>query len=1086
MINKALASKKAPNPYPGLRAYRADEHDLFFGRERQLDELLRKLRANRFLAVVGNPGSGKSSLVRCSLLPKLLDGFTGQAGGQEWRIALSRPGENPFGNLSTQLAQQGALHKRESIAPNYPVTIEALLRRGDLGLVDAVKDRISDLQPKDNLLVVIDQFDEIFRYSQSSKKAQEDAAAFVRLLLAAAQQKELPIYVIITMRSSFLGECTDFRGLPESINDGQFLVPRMKPDDLRRVIIEPMLLQGATIDPALPDKVLADCGEDFDNLPLLQHALMRTWEHWSRRFNNKPVSVRNYERMGGVGASLSRHAEEAYKEVLRYGQDSKEVEICEMLFRGMVDRGPDGRAVGRPVSIKTIMQLSEASLEEVKAVVYVFSQPGRAFIKVPAPSEMEKDTLVFIANENLIQTWTRLHRWVYEKEFRFADLYMRLAATAGLHYEGQASYLVNPELQLALNWRDEEEPNVFWASRYKEERSATFRETMQFLDASKQEQEKRVREEEEAQRQKVARARRIATISILIGVIASIAFLFGLYETANATRARTAADTFAKDARLQSYQAELSKEQARKRGFEAQKAAVIARREKEIADLASLRAIASDLEARQNAAAANAAAARAEENFIEAEAQREKASENEQKAIIEQGKAEKQAELAEERRVEAEKLRNINQAQTLAIKSTEVENADMQGLLAKEAFDLNKKYEGDPYDPYVYKGLMEARRSLALSYDGDANYGMLNQKPQSLSRVGDIRAFEVIVDKQGQQWVYTTGSDGLLLKWKLKDYQSQRERNAEPPKIIGQQRRVFRSLDISPDGRWLVRGGDGLFVELYDMKDLAKGPVKLNVHNGRKVFHLAFLPDSKGFISVGSDQLIRFCNLENTITVAQSPTTIKDFELSKDGRYLAGIGHGEKVVVWDLTTGESVFDLSSEAGSNVNATAIAFSPNDRYIAVGYQNGTISIWDLSKGAAARPERFPKVHNALVSDLAFSNDGGMFASCSLDKTAKLWVLNKKTNAYTEPEFQPITLAGHDSWVSSIGFSEGGDKVITATKEGVLYLWPTNTELLADELCPRLKEQRMSNPNWKKYVGTLDGNSSDGRTPDSACGN
>lgn len=1086
MIKKALASKKAPNPYPGLRAYHAEEHHLFFGRERQLDELLRKLRANRFLAVVGNPGSGKSSLVRCSLIPKLLDGFTGQAGGQEWRIALSKPGDNPFGHLSTQLAQQGALHKRESIAPNYPVTIEALLRRGDLGLVDAVKDRISDLRPKDNLLLVIDQFDEIFRYSQSSKEAQEDAAAFVRLLLAAAQQKELPIYVIITMRSSFLGECTDFRGLPEAINDGQFLVPRMKPDDLRRVIIEPMLVQGATIDPALPDKILADCGEDFDNLPLLQHALMRTWEHWSRRFNNKPVSVRNYERMGGVGVSLSRHAEEAYKEVLRYGADSKEVEICEMLFRAMVDRGPDGRAVGRPVRIKTIMQLSEASLEEVKAVIYVFSQTGRAFIKAPAPSEMEKDTLVSIANENLIQTWKRLHRWVYEKEFRFADLYTRLAATAGLHYEGQASYLVNPELQVALNWREEEQPNAFWASRYKEERSATFLETMQFLDSSKQEQEKRVREEEEAQRQKVARARRIATIGIVVGVIASIAFLFGLYETANATRARTAADISAEEARLQSYQAEISKEQAGKRGFEAQKAALIARREKQLADLATLRALESDLEARQNATAANVAAARAEQNFEEAESQREKAYENAQKALDEQRKAEKQATLAEERRVEAEKLRNINQAQTLAIKSTEVENADLQGLLAKEAFDLNKKYEGDPYDPYVYKGLMEARRSLALSYDGDANHGVLNQKPKGLSRVGDIRAFEVIKDKQGQQWVYTTGSDGLLLKWKLKNYLSQRERNSEPPQIIGQQRRVFRSLDISPDGRWLIRGGDGLFVELYDMQNLDKGPVKLNVHNGRKVYHLAFLPDSKGFISVGSDQLIRFCNLENAITVAQSPTSIKDFELSKDGRYLAGIGQGEKVIVWDLTTGETVFDLSSESDADVNATALAFSPNDRYISVGYQNGTIAIWDLSKGAAARPERFPRVHNALVSDISFSNDGAMFASSSLDKTAKLWVINKKTNPYTEPEFQPVTLTGHDSWVSSIGFSEGGDQVISATKEGLLYLWPTHADMLADELCPRLKDRRMSDADWKKYVGTLKEKNADGRTPVSACGN
>ena len=88
-----------PNPFPGLRPFEADEELLFFGRENEIDELLRKLRTERFVAVVGTSGSGKSSLVRSGLMPSLEGGFMAGA-GSTWRIALMRPGDAPIRNLA--------------------------------------------------------------------------------------------------------------------------------------------------------------------------------------------------------------------------------------------------------------------------------------------------------------------------------------------------------------------------------------------------------------------------------------------------------------------------------------------------------------------------------------------------------------------------------------------------------------------------------------------------------------------------------------------------------------------------------------------------------------------------------------------------------------------------------------------------------------------------------------------------------------------------------------------------------------------------------------------------------------------------
>src|SRR5579863_989366 len=96
------------NPFPGLRPFEAEEDYLFFGREKQIDELLRRLRSTRFLTVLGSSGSGKSSLVRAGLIPALQGGFMMSA-GSSWRIATFRPAGDPIGNLALALSNPEVL-----------------------------------------------------------------------------------------------------------------------------------------------------------------------------------------------------------------------------------------------------------------------------------------------------------------------------------------------------------------------------------------------------------------------------------------------------------------------------------------------------------------------------------------------------------------------------------------------------------------------------------------------------------------------------------------------------------------------------------------------------------------------------------------------------------------------------------------------------------------------------------------------------------------------------------------------------------------------------------------------------------------
>ena len=128
------------NPFPGLRPFEPDEDHLFFGRERETDDLLRLLRSHRFLSVVGTSGSGKSSLVRCGLIPSLQSGFMVNA-GPNWRVSILRPGEDPIGHLAEALDAPDVIGARdEDLASTNRVLLDAPLRRGTLGLVDAVAD----------------------------------------------------------------------------------------------------------------------------------------------------------------------------------------------------------------------------------------------------------------------------------------------------------------------------------------------------------------------------------------------------------------------------------------------------------------------------------------------------------------------------------------------------------------------------------------------------------------------------------------------------------------------------------------------------------------------------------------------------------------------------------------------------------------------------------------------------------------------------------------------------------------------------------------------------------------------------------
>ena len=480
------------NPFPGLRPFETDEYHLFFGREGQSDELIKRLRVTRFLAVVGTSGSGKSSLIRAGLLPALHGGLMPGA-GSSWRVALIRPGHDPIGNLAHEL---GAIlnDDGDSDLEIQNTLIETTLRRSTLGLVDAV--RQARMSPHDKLLVVVDQFEELFRFKEARKEtdSEDDALGFVKLLIEASAQAEVPIYVVLTMRSDFLGDCSQFAGLPETINQGQYLIPRMSRDERRAAITGPVAVGGGEMTVPLINRLLNDVGDNPDQLPILQHALMRTWDYsLAHRHNGEAIGLEHYEAIGSMAEALSRHADEAFNEL----PSDRSRLIAEKIFKALTEQGAANRETRRPVPLHQLCSIADATEAEVVEVIETFRSEGRSFLMPPMGTTLKPDTIIDISHESLIRNWERLHEWVNE-EARSAQIYRRLAEAAVLYHREEEGLLGGPFLQIALDWRKEQAPNRVWAYRYNPE----FNTAERFLDASRDDRDaKRAAQERERQEQ---------------------------------------------------------------------------------------------------------------------------------------------------------------------------------------------------------------------------------------------------------------------------------------------------------------------------------------------------------------------------------------------------------------------------------------------------------------------------------------------------------------------------------------------------------------------------------------------------------
>lgn len=464
-------------PYIGLRPFERTETDIFFGRETHTDELIDRLGASHFLAVVGTSGCGKSSLVKTGLIAGLEAGYLAKA-GTHWHIVEMRPSNQPFkaladGLLFKKLTLEKKLpqHYSDLLRLHYTTeTLQQTLEQGSLSLHELLAQH--PLPNNAQLLIVCDQFEEIFRYFQQGSSA--EARNFVSLLLASSKpypvsttQLSDSVYVVITMRSDFLGDCAQFAGLAEAINQGLYLTPRLNAQQLRAAIEEPSFVFEGEIEPALITQLLEDAQNNQDQLPLLQHVLMCLWDLASNK--TATLTLADYKAIGGLSNALSNHADKVYDQLNNEDkQQNKKQRIAELLFRSLTERGDTQRDTRRPTPLAEIIELTASSFDEVVAVIDAFRQTDCCFLMPPINVTLTIDSIIDISHESLIRQWQKLKDWTQDEAERAKD-YQELKGKViewTDHGENKAYLLQSPKLENYQKWWQEKKPTELWAKRY--------------------------------------------------------------------------------------------------------------------------------------------------------------------------------------------------------------------------------------------------------------------------------------------------------------------------------------------------------------------------------------------------------------------------------------------------------------------------------------------------------------------------------------------------------------------------------------------------------------------------------------------
>lgn len=977
------------NPFVGLRAFEIEETHLFFGRKRQIEEIVKKLHETNFAAVIGYSGSGKSSLIKSGIIPELKKKmlFDGKA---DWKIGLFTPGYNPIDRLVTTLLDTNNLTKdrKEELRPSF---FERFVST-NFSIYDALK----EIEPEytGNYLVIVDQFEELFSLSKKDNKA----ALFIQLLLESIKNKQHKIYVILTLRSDFLGSCTEFEGLTEALNKSQYLVPRLTENQYKEAILGPLGVYKYKISDEFLKMLTQSIDSREDQLSVLQHAMMRTIELWKTNNEGKgDIDTHHYKAIGTMEKALSNHAEEAFEEL-----EEEEKKVCKKMFQVLVNFD-NLQITKNPISFARLLEITAAERKDLKRVIDVFRSNSRAFLYPKESVSITDSTIIDISHESLLRLWRRLNIWIKE-EMESSKIYKNLCEAAELYQDGKGSLLVNPELEITLKWKETQNPTEEWGSKY----NSSYSRAINFLQTSEHKFDEDIVRKNAAQAKRIKRNKQFTTFISIAFVICLFLVVFSWIEKQKAVAATKLATQKSVEAEINKNEAIVAKDSADILRNRAVKNAQIAVNARDSANIARQIAVIKSIEAEENRIAALIAKDSAEVSRNQALS----SAENEKIAAQVAKEASKKA---QEEELEAKRLKQLSDAIKMAFESEksfdlkQLEIGISQAVNSHLLFienSLGSKRQNQIYSA-LNRSLFEGKNLKTTFYQHDLGLSKIIKSPKN-----NITA---VLDNSGKVILLNENTEGFTV-------------------VNSNLATNVATLYYSKNGRLILGTNDGK-VTIYDSDNPLRPTQNFNYPNKVR-FLSSFISNDVEHLLIAEGEQIHAVNMATFTTSDTSSLPQVDtlglgmFSINN----VVAIHQKNRIALFTLSVANAKI-VSKPLGTvegTTDLTAINLSSSG-LIATGSNKGKVHVYQLEQNKPPRLLTEITNHkNVKISQIAFyeTKTETLIITSSYDNTINVADLNNPDDF--------IALKGHTSWVKDFYFDDFQKKIYSVSQDSFLRYW------------------------------------------------
>jgi WD40 repeat protein/transcriptional regulator with XRE-family HTH domain len=1048
------------SPYKGLEAFEEEDVDLFFGRERVVEDLLRRVEESRTVFVIGPSGSGKSSLVRAGLLPALKRGGRKSLHSERWLYETMTPGRDPIREVARIISSMaGTTNAGGEVLGNaedpslFSQWCEIALREG--------RDR--------RAVIFVDQFEEVF----TQVSDEDERLAFLSMLTHAITSEKGRVIVLFAMRSDFVGNCATYPQLNTVFNQQSIQIGAMEIDELVRAIAQPAINVGLHIDLDLVEQIIEDMRGEPGALPLMQFTLKDLFDSQHAKGDVIYLTLHDYLQRGGIHKSLERHADASFTKL----QENEQL-LARAIFSGLIEIG-HGTQDTRRTAIFDELIPSGASPSEVKRTIRKLADARL----ITTDEQAGKDT-VTISHEKLIDAWPWLKKLVNEN--REAIAMQNEIANAAKEWEEHgrdASYLYRGA-RLA-NAQEQLQARKLVLSGLAQDfidiGAATYTNELE---------EAKINADRLLQITKVALARQLAAQAQaiianwntrqMIAVLLAIQSM-KLYATSEAAQVLLNGNYAARLIACMTHDDGVTSvafspngnyvasgsEDGTARVWEVATG-------KEVARMTHPRR-----ENSHRSSSADSVDFSPDGKYIVS------GSSDKTARVWEVGTGKEIARMTHDHYVLS--VAFSPNGNYVASGSEDGTARVWEAMTGKEVARMTHEegVRGVAFSPNGKHAISRSGRDTDLIWEVSTgklvrtNSEIVTTDHQDFSRDGryevtadDIvaRVIDTATGKEvarmtHDEWVSSVAfsPDGIQVVSGSRD-KTVRVWEIQPRRAVLQVAHddVVNSIVFSPDGKYLLSGSDDKTARIWEV--MTGGEVARMTHDG-EVLSVAFSPDGKYVASASFDgtarvweaaagnELARMEHADVTELVLPDhagprsesvPMTrkaeVQSIAFSPDGKFVVSVSYDRTIRVWEATTGKEVARMTYDHG----IASVAFSPDGKYVvATSYQSvrrkdvtstttrRIILFWEAMTGKEVASMTYD--HGSLNLMLILSPDGKYVVSGGDDKTARVW------EAMTDKEVARMT---HDASVYSLAISPDGKYVVSGSGDKTARVWEVMT--------------------------------------------